>query len=308
MNLSFRDVEYFLAMADAGHMGRAAAACGVTQPALSKSLRRLESETGLKLFERSARRIWLSASGLAFIEHARRLHAEYQDALRHTGALQAGQAGLLRIGATGATLDKFVMPALADLLPRRPALRVSLVTALSDELVDSVVDGRLDMAVAPTYRDNVPTLHSTVLSRDRLNIVVRRGHPLSGRAKVGLRDVHQYAWIAPNMNSSAGQAFVRIFEAGGMTAPAIAMEVGSVSQGALMVVATTDFISFVPSSMPATRLDSRLVVLPLRLPLDRKIALLTRSGSTWTPLMEAFRDALVVRDDLGAFEGAASTY
>jgi DNA-binding transcriptional LysR family regulator len=95
---------------------------------------------------------------------------------------------------------------------------------------------------------------------------------------------------------------------GGMTAPAIAMEVGSVSQGALMVVATTDFISFVPSSMPATHLDSRLVVLPLRLPLDRKIALLTRSGSTWTPLMEAFRDALVVRDDVGALEGGPSTY
>lgn len=300
MNLSFRDVEYFLAMADAGHMGRAADACGVTQPALSKSLRRLESETGLKLFDRSARRIRLSASGLAFIDHARRLHAEYQDALRHTGALQAGQAGLLRIGATGATLDTLVMPALADLLPRRPALRVSLATGLSDELVDGLVDGRLDMAVAPTYRDNVAAIHSTVLSRDTLHIVVRRGHPLAGRVKLGLRDVHRYPWIAPIMNSTAGQAFQRLFESAGMTAPTVAMEIAYVSEGALRLVATTDFISFAPSSMPRKQLDSRLVVLPMRMALDRKIALLTRTGSTWTPLMEAFRGAILARAALPA--------
>jgi len=299
MNLSFRDVEYFLAMADTGHMGRAAASCGVTQPALSKSLRRLELETGLKLFERSARRIWLSASGVAFLEHARRLHAEYQDALRHTGALQAGQAGLLRIGATGATLDTLVMPALADLLPRRPALRVSLSTGLSDELVDGLVNGRLDMAVSPTYRENVVAIHSTVLSRDTLDVVVRRGHPLSGRTKVTLRDVSRYPWIAPTMNSSAGSSFLRLFATAGVTTPAVAMEVEYVSQGALMVVATTDFISFAPSSMPRRQRDARLVVLPLRLPLDRKIALLTRSGSTWTPLMEAFREAIVARDPNG---------
>jgi DNA-binding transcriptional LysR family regulator len=299
MNLSFRDVEYFLAMADTGHMGRAAASCGVTQPALSKSLQRLESETGLKLFERSARRIWLSASGLAFLEYARRLHAEYQDALRHTGALQAGQAGLLRIGATGATLDTLVMPALADLLPRRPALRVSLSTGLSDELVDGLVNGRLDMAVSPTYRENVVAIHSTVLSRDTLDVVVRRGHPLSARTKVTLRDVSRYPWIAPTMNSSAGSSFLRLFATAGVTTPAVAMEVEYVSQGALMVVATTDFISFAPSSMPRRQRDARLVVLPLRLPLDRKIALLTRSGSTWTPLMEAFREAIVARDPNG---------
>lgn len=295
MNLSFRDVEYFLAMAETGHMGRAAAACGVTQPALSKSLRRLEEETGLTLFERSARRIWLSASGLAFIEHARRLHAEYQDAVRHTGALQAGHAGLLRIGATGATLDTFVMPALADLLPRRPALRVSLKTGLSDELVDGLVNGRLDMAVAPSYREHAATIESTTISRDTLQIVVRRDHPLSRLRKLTLRDVQRYPWIAPRLQSAAGQAFKRLFDEAGMAPPAVSMEVQYVSEGALMVVASTDLVSFAPSSMPRKLLGGGAVVLPLRLSMDRKISLLTRSGSTWTPLMEAFGEAMGAR-------------
>lgn len=295
MNLSFRDVEYFLAMAETGHMGRAAAACGVTQPALSKSLGRLENETGLKLFERSARRIWLSSSGLAFIEHARRLHAEYQDAVRHTGALQAGQAGLLRIGVTGATLDTVVMPALADLLPRRPALRVSLKTGLSDALIDGVVNGHLDMAVAPTYRDHASTIESTTISRDTLQIVVRRDHPLSRLRKLTLRDVQGYPWIAPSLHSAAGQAFQRLFESAGMASPAVSMELEYVSEGALMVVATTDLISFAPSSMPRKLLDGRVVVLPISMSLDRKISLLTRSGSTWTPLMKAFGEAMGAR-------------
>jgi DNA-binding transcriptional LysR family regulator len=292
MNLSFRDVEYFLAIVEAGHVGRAAAACGVTQPALSKSLRRLEDETGLKLFDRSARRIWLSASGLAFSEHARRLHAEYQDALRHTAALQAGHAGLLRVGATGATVDTVVMPALAVLLPRRPALRVSLTTGLSDDLIEGIAHGRLDMAVAPSYRDHAATIDSMTLSSDTLDIVVRRGHPLSKRSKLGLADIRGYPWIAPAAQASARIAFQRLFEDAGMAPPIVAMEIEYVSEGALMVVATTDLISFAPSSMPRKHLGRGIVVLPLRLPIDRKISLLTRRSATWTPLMEAFRQVL----------------
>src|SRR5690606_37050169 len=104
----------------------AATACGVTQPALSKSLQRLEADTGLALLERGGRGLRLTSAGLAFREHAQKLWAQYRDAVRHAMELRVGEAGLLRVGATGATMDAYVMPALQRLLPLRPALRVQL--------------------------------------------------------------------------------------------------------------------------------------------------------------------------------------
>ena len=294
MNLSFRDIEYFLVVGELGHMGRAAAQCGVTQPALSKSIRRLEEETGIRLFDRAARRMSLTSSGLAFVEHARRLQAEYNDAVRHAGELQAGQAGFLRIGATYATLDSVVMPALAVLLRRRPALRVSLTVGLSDALCTNVEQGQLDLAVAPVYARQVTALDIFTLGEDVLEIVVREGHPLLEKGSLDFLDLLQFSWILPRAQASARQAFFSLFEDAGSAVPNVAMEVEFVSEGALTVVAATDLISFAPSSLLKEPSSPHVVPLPLRLPspLSRKISLLTRPAATWTPLMEAFRQVL----------------
>ena len=81
MNLSLRDIEYFLAAVEYGNLERAAASFGVSQPALSKSLQRLEADTGLALLDRSGRGLRLTSAGLVFLEHAKRLWAEYRDAM-----------------------------------------------------------------------------------------------------------------------------------------------------------------------------------------------------------------------------------
>ncbi|MCK9512398.1 MAG: LysR substrate-binding domain-containing protein [Pigmentiphaga sp.] len=151
MNLTLRDIEYFVAVVEHGGLARAAVALGISQPALSKSLKRLEEESGLLLLHRDSRPIQPTSAGLVFLEHARRLRAEYHDAVRNAAELRAGAAGLLRLGATGATLDDVVLPVLARLLPRRPAMRVQITAALSDELAAQVESGQLDIAVLPTY-------------------------------------------------------------------------------------------------------------------------------------------------------------
>ncbi|UHL65080.1 LysR family transcriptional regulator [Paralcaligenes sp. KSB-10] len=294
MNLNLRDIEYFLAVAESGHMGRAAAACAVTQPALSKSIHRLEDETGLKLFDRSARSMRLTSSGLAFVEHARRLKLEYLDTVRHAGELRMGQAGLLRVGATGATLDNVVMPALAVLLPRRPALKVCVTVGLSDALCESVGLGDLDMAVAPIYGAGPTALERVVLGEDSLEVVVRDRHALLDKPRLQLSDLLDFSWILPGSQASARKALFGLFEAKELGLPNVAMEVEFISEGTLAVVAATDLISFAPMSLLRRLSTERVVPLPLRLPLrlPRQISLLTHRGVTWTPLMEAFRQVL----------------
>src|SRR3546814_1073625 len=105
MNLTLRDIANFVTVLEQGSFMRAALFLGITQPALSKSVRRLEEETGLTLIARNSRPIQLTSQGLAFLEHARRLRVDYAEAMRAADGLRTGSAGLLRIGAAGATLD-----------------------------------------------------------------------------------------------------------------------------------------------------------------------------------------------------------
>jgi DNA-binding transcriptional LysR family regulator len=292
MNISIQDIEYFLMVVDHGQVSRAALACAVSQPALSKSLRRLEDETGLQLFERSTRSMKLTSAGLVFVEHARRLKAEYGDAIRHASELKLGKAGLLRICATGATMDAYVMPALAALLPRRPALRVALTVDLSDSLYHKVDQGDLDMAVAPTFPSQPLALKQTPVGKDLLCIVARNSHPLRYKPTLCLADLVGYPWILPRPQAIARQRLASLFAEANLPAPNAALETDFISKGCLDLVAATDLLTLVPTSFIDTEADTRVSLLPFRMELSREISLLARRNAIWTPLMNEFRTAL----------------
>ncbi|GAB1575187.1 LysR family transcriptional regulator [Bordetella petrii] len=295
MNLSLRDIEYFLEVVEHGHLGRAAAACSVTQPALSKSLQRLEAESGLALLDRSGRSIRLTSAGLVFLQHARKLRAEYRDAVRHAVELRAGQAGLLRVGATGATMDAVVMPVLATLLPRRPALRVELYAGLSDELGERVANGGLDILVAPVYADLPPALRQEWLQDDALCIAAGRRHRLATRKRLALGDLADCRWVLPRPTSMARRAFDTYYAEAGLERPHAALEVEHFSPGMLELVGRAGLLALMPRSALAGARSAGLVELPVALagPLSRRIAFITRRTATWSPLMTEFHDAVL---------------
>jgi DNA-binding transcriptional LysR family regulator len=293
MNLSLRDIEYFLATVEHSNLERAAVACGVSQPALSKSLRRLESETGLSLMQRQGRTLCLTSDGTVFLQHAKKLWAEYRDTVRHTMEMRVGEAGLLRIGATGATIESVVIPALTTLLPRRPALRVQLIQGLSDDLNADVDAGNLDLAVTPIYADVHPNLHQEIMFEDLLCIAAGRHHPLAGRARLSLRDLEGERWALPRPDSIARQMLDARFAEAGLTLPAAALELQHFSKGSLQLVAANGMLAVMPHS--ALALSTAVMSLPVTLgrPLRRNIALISRRSTTWSPLMMEFRETVL---------------
>lgn len=291
MNLSLRDIEYFLAAVEHHNLERAATACGVSQPALSKSLRRLEADTGLALMRRHGRGLELTSEGAVFLEHANRLWAEYRDAVRHAMELRVGEAGLLRVGATGATVDSVVMPALQQLLPRRPALRVQLTQGLSDDLNGQVEHGKLDLAVTPIYADGPATLRQEIMFEDELCVAASRRHALTARRRLTLQDLSAQHWILPRPSSVARQMLDARFAEAGLAAPVAALEVEHFSAGSLRLLAGSTLLAVLPRSA----VTAGVTVLPVSLggPLRRSIALISRRGTTWSPLMEEFRVAVL---------------
>ncbi|OWT54495.1 LysR family transcriptional regulator [Candidimonas nitroreducens] len=297
MNLSFKDLEYFLAVIDHRGVGRAAAALGVTQPTLSKAIRRVEEESGLVLFDRSTRRMALSATGQVFLEHARKLQADYADAMRHAAELGAGRTGLLRVGATGATMTQFVLPTLAQLLPRRPALRVHLSVELSDRLLTALAEGAIDLAVAPTYVNPDPALAQIPLRHDQLRIVAREQHPLRYRRRLGLADLCDQLWILPHHDSMARRKLDALFTHANLRPPQAALEVDFSSTAGLELVRDTDMLTIVSESYIRRSRFAGIAALSLgqKAELPLQLSLLTRHEAIWSPLMHEFRDALRTR-------------
>jgi len=94
--VDLRAIEYFAAVAEGGTVRGAAARLGISQPALTEAIRRLEDEVGVVLFDRQARGVTLTAYGRTLLRHARNLQASLKEAREEIAALRAGIAGRVR--------------------------------------------------------------------------------------------------------------------------------------------------------------------------------------------------------------------
>src|SRR5262245_12731396 len=128
--MEWRDVEYFAIVAEHGHVGRAANALRLSQPALSKSLRRLEQDLQVKLVKRTPKGIALTAEGSVLLLRVRDLRLSLQSLRREIMDVGEGRVGLARVGVGFPGPEHFLSAAFAMLLKDAP--RTKLVVSHSD--------------------------------------------------------------------------------------------------------------------------------------------------------------------------------
>jgi LysR family transcriptional regulator, hydrogen peroxide-inducible genes activator len=145
--LSLRDLEYLVAVADHRHFGHAAAACAVSQPALSGQIRKVEELLQVPLFERGRRRVVVTRRGEAVVRQARRVLAEARRLVDLAKGFEEPLAGPFALGAI-ATLGPYLFPHLLGPLRRRfPRAELVLSEARTAELLDALAAGDLDAAL-----------------------------------------------------------------------------------------------------------------------------------------------------------------
>lgn len=162
--MEIRHLRYFVAVAEAGNVTRAAEQCLVAQSALSQQLKRLEAEVGAALFVRTARGVQLTAAGEVLLPLARRVIADEalaREEVREYLGLEKGRLrlGLIQTGGDAADL----VPAISRFHAAHPAIVLQIVSRPSRELVRSVQEGGLDVAVVglagAELPDDVDSLH-----------------------------------------------------------------------------------------------------------------------------------------------------
>jgi len=157
--VTLQDLRYVVAIAEHGHFGRAAAACNVAQPTLSVQIKNLELQLGVKLFERTAKLVSVTAVGKEIVGHARQVLAEV-DAIMSAGQTSGPLAGGFSLGVIP-TLGPYVLPWLVPALKRDyPALRLALREDLTAPLLERLGSHRLDAALValPVSGDRLETL------------------------------------------------------------------------------------------------------------------------------------------------------
>ena len=147
MEITLRQLRYFDALADHGRFGRAAAACGISQPALSMQIKELEEALGGQLVERGGRQVRLTKFGEEAVLRARdilRSVDELRDFARASGDRLAGR---LRVGMIPTIAPYFLPRVISDITRMHPELDIHVREALTSRLIQELVEGRLDAAI-----------------------------------------------------------------------------------------------------------------------------------------------------------------
>jgi len=185
---SIRQVEYFLAIAEASSFRRAAQNLGVSQPTLTNQIVAFEEALGIQLFERSRAGTVLTAVGRELLANARRVLEEVQGLVDHADSVSRGPAGTYRLGVTP-TLGPYLLPHVLPTLHRRySALRLYVREAAPSTLETGLAEGRHDLILTSLPVDGT-SLSVTPLFREPLKLVMSAEHRLAKRKRVRRTDL-----------------------------------------------------------------------------------------------------------------------
>src|SRR6266853_3873226 len=143
--MELRHLRYFVVIGEEQHYGRAAHRLRIAQPALSRQIQDLEEEVGFKLFDRLSRGVRISAAGKLFLEEARRILHQVDEATRRAKRVASGQSGILRVGFVESMSWHGVVPdSFRQFRDRQPDAELKMKPLSSLEQIGAVRSGQLD--------------------------------------------------------------------------------------------------------------------------------------------------------------------
>lgn len=204
-----RHMRHFVALAETLHFGQAAARMNMSQPPFSRQIASLEETLGVKLVERTSRKVILTPAGAHFLKDCRATLEQFDAACRDVQLVAKGMAGELRLG--------FMMHAAQRIIPRlvrlysaaRPEVRLTLDERTPGDIDELLIEGKLDAAVTFGGK-HAPHLRSVRLATDRLRLIVPVTHALSERDDIvaanldGENLIAAPSSVAPTLRSAIG--------------------------------------------------------------------------------------------------------
>lgn len=272
-------------LSEAGSLSAAARAAGVTQPALTKQLARLERQLGVPLFVRSIRGVAPTEYGQALLPRARIVRAQLLQAAEALTQLRGQREGQVCVALSHLATVLLVPGVLPQFHARWPRVRLRVMAPTFAQLMTGLREGLPDMAVAQLPSEDVgPEFIVRPLLETRLAAVVRPGHPLARATTLAALAEAKAEWVLPSEDSATGRALREAFRRARLPAPRCTVTCETLT-GVEAIVRATDLVAAMPVEVhDARRAASELLRLPLaQPPRGRTLALIRWGGNLLTP-------------------------
>lgn len=290
MNLSSRQLRAFVALVQEGHFTKAAQRCHQTQPAFSTLIKSLEESLGVRLFDRTTRRVELTPEGRLFNASALRLLNDLEAVMGDLKDHVEKRRGRVSVAALPSLAAGWLPPIYARFHTEFPGIHLQLHDALLEPCLELVKRGSADIAVAAKGRD-MTGLVAEPLCEDFFYVVCRRDDPWAARASIPLSELNARPIIQLGKSSSirqslAGNEISARFES--------VLEVDHLATVTGLVVAGLG-VSLVPAMTLFHFQHPELSIVPLS-PNDvvkRSLFLIRRKEKTLSSAAQAFYDMLL---------------
>lgn len=283
-DLSLRQLQYVVAVAETLGFRRAAERCAVSQPTLSAQVQHLEEVLGVKLFERDRRRVLLTSAGDEVVTRARRILVETEDLLAVATRARDPFAGTFRVGVIP-TIAPYFLPEVTQVLAKKyPHLRLVFREEKTEDTVRDLWAGTLDAGLVALEADLGALEHAEVM-RDPFVVAMPKGHRLAKKKKIAQSDLDdQDVLLLEDGHCLRSQALALCSKAGAHELDLRATSLATLVQ----MVAGSSAVTLLPDlALSVENRGEQLEIRPFSAPIPfRTLALVWRPRS---PFADAFR-------------------
>ena len=227
--MELRQLRYFVVAGEEQHISRAARRLHISQPALSQQVRDLEAELGFPLFDRLPRGVRLSAAGRAFLERARAILADLEDATERSRHAGRGEVGRLRIGFNEiAAQQTIVAEAMRRFREQYPGVELDLAEMNTSRQLDAFRGGIIDIGFQYNQDQERDSLRCQTLRADRYAIALPASHRLAAKKRLSAEDLRDQplVWVSRAVHPLISDRLMAFFHERGIS-PRIVQEASS---------------------------------------------------------------------------------
>jgi DNA-binding transcriptional LysR family regulator len=289
LRVDLRHLRNMLAVIEEGSLGKAAQRLNISQPALTKSIQRLEEHLGVRLFERVSRGMKPTFYAESLQGYAKAACVGMAEAQSRITALRNGTEGIITVAAPPQIATEFLPGLLVQLARERPKLQIRIVSQNKD-LFLNLLEGRFDLVVGMLYEE-VPNegLTREWLFDDKLVLIMRADHPLSSKTNLRPDDLVGEKWVFSDANTWNQRRLRLYFEQAGLPVPVAQMECREPSV-LKAIVAISDYVSVIARLGAESEVNrGTLRAMDLYSPLmQRPIGIVRRSREQMSPAIKSF--------------------
>lgn len=289
-----RHVELISELYDCRSIVKASKRLSLTQPTVTKALRDVESTLGVKLFGRSNRGLEPTPYGEIFARHAKIVLAQLRHAAEELESLRAGYSGKVTVGTLLAASASILPDAIGLLKKQRPGVAISVVVGTYDILMPSLLVGDLDMVLGRLPEEGRSrALVYEEFYAEPICVVTRRGHPLSRKRRLTLRDLASEAWLLPLPETALRRQIERAFVEAGAPLPRNVIESVSILTNRALL-RKSDCVGVMPYHVALDDVElGLLAILPVKLKsIESPVGVILRAPGALPPAASALLECL----------------